>query len=67
MPPETEPSKPIKPPVGIMPRFVHDRQRLKEIKNAVNAYMETEFPMPVEWIIEYNELCQSMKKGRGVN
>jgi hypothetical protein len=59
--------RPEKPPIGVTPRFVHDRQRLQEIKNAVSAYMETGFPIPVEWIKEYNELSQTMKKGRGVN
>lgn len=47
-----------KPPLGLVPRFVRDAQRMAEIQAAVNRYMDVGRPIPGEWIAEYNELAK---------
>lgn len=59
--------RPVKPPVGIIPRYIRDEKRMNEIEEAITEYMKVAYPIPVEWIKEYNELCQTIKRGRGVN
>ncbi len=45
-----------KPPIGLVPKFIRQEQRLKEVKEAINRYFEAGLEIPTEWIEEYNEL-----------
>ena len=52
-----------RPPIGIEPIFVHEENRLISIRDAivrrlnVNNEMSSQlYHIPLEWIIEYNEL-----------
>lgn len=45
-----------KPPLGIMPRWIWERKRCREIAEAIDRYTYAEKPIPAEWIEEYNEL-----------
>jgi hypothetical protein len=45
----------IKPPIGITPKHIHDDQRFIELCGAIQRYYDTETPIPVEWIREWNE------------
>lgn len=45
-----------KPPLGLKPRYIHDGERLYEIKEAIVRYMDADCPIPAEWVREYNEL-----------
>lgn len=44
-----------KPPIGLMPKALHEQQRVDNLKTVINRYLEVEEPVPVEWIVEYNE------------
>ncbi|GGF88271.1 hypothetical protein [Paenibacillus abyssi] len=46
----------VKPPIGLVPRFVRDEQRRIEIQNAITRYLDAGIRIPTDWITEYNEL-----------
>lgn len=48
----------VKPPLGLKPRYIAEVQREVEIVNAVKRYMDAGYPLPDEWIAEYNELAK---------
>ncbi len=48
----------IKPPLGIMPKDLWQEKRMKAIKEAVGRYFDSNIKIPIEWIIEYNELIK---------
>jgi hypothetical protein len=52
---------PRKPPLGLRPRYVSDRKRLEEIRDAITRYTAEAYPIPAEWIAEYNELAEAYK------
>jgi hypothetical protein len=54
-------SQPIKPPLGIAPRAVHDAMRANEIFNALLRYCEAEKTPPREWIEELRGLYETKK------
>lgn len=45
-----------KPPIGLKPRFIHDEERLVQVRSAIDRYMKANMRVPVEWIEEHNEL-----------
>lgn len=45
-----------KPPLGLKPRYIHEAERLCDIKAAIARYMDAGYPIPAEWVKEYNEL-----------
>lgn len=45
-----------KPPIGLTPKWVWKKERLKEVRDAIARYYDAGLVIPVEWIIEYNEL-----------
>jgi len=45
-----------KPPLGLKPRFIHDQQWANEIGGAIIRRLEAGYPIPIEWVEEYNEL-----------
>ena len=51
----------IKPPIGLRPKWVSDKERLNEVRDAIVRYYDAELNIPVEWIKEYNELIDSAK------
>lgn len=51
----TEP-KTEKPPLGLKPKYIHDEQRLSEVKNAIDRYFEKNKEIPSEWIEEKYQL-----------
>lgn len=44
------------PPLGLKPKYIHDKTRIKEILDAMERYSEQRFPIPIEWIEELREL-----------
>lgn len=48
-----------KPPIGVKPRFIFEeemkRRRIVDLTAAVRRYLDEQFPIPIEWISEYNE------------
>tara|TARA_R110002050_G_scaffold53696_3_gene121980 strand:- start:245 stop:427 length:183 start_codon:yes stop_codon:yes gene_type:complete len=51
----------IKPPIGLRPKWVSDKERLNEVRSAIVRYYDAELKIPIEWIEEYNELIDSTK------
>ncbi|WP_250538802.1 MULTISPECIES: hypothetical protein [unclassified Caballeronia] len=41
-----------KPPLGLVPKYIHDERRLKEILGAIERYSEAQLLIPVEWVTE---------------
>lgn len=50
-----------KPPLGIMPKRFHDEQRLESLKGAIERYVGEKCQVPLEWIVEYNQLVKEVK------
>ena len=46
----------VKPPIGLRPKWVSDKERLNEVRSAIVRYYDAELKIPIEWIEEYNEL-----------
>lgn len=47
-----------KPPIGLTPRRIHNRQRLTAIEEAMDRYIKVSKPIPAEWIGEYIDLAK---------
>lgn len=45
-------------PFGVVPKFIHNEQRLDELALGIKRYINARYKLPVEWIIEYNELIK---------
>ena len=52
----------IKPPLGLIPRWIRDEERIMEIKNAINRHFFDDYPIMQEWVDEYNEIAKRMQK-----
>ena len=52
----------VKPPLGLVPRRIHNENRVSDIKQAVNRMFDADSCVDVAWIEEYNELCAMLKK-----
>jgi hypothetical protein len=48
-------AKHTKPPLGLVPRFIRDEERVREIIEAIDRYNEAGKPVPQEWLDELNE------------
>lgn len=46
----------VKIPVGLKPKYIHDKARVLEILDAMERYSYQRFPIPIEWIEELKEL-----------
>ena len=44
------------PPLGLRPKYIHNKTRIKEILDAMKRYSEQRFPIPIEWVEELKEL-----------
>jgi hypothetical protein len=51
-----------KPPLGLRPRYIAEEARLNEVCEAIARYYQAGYPFPMEWIEEYNELTEKVKK-----
>ena len=45
-----------KPPLGLVPRNVHEQNRIFVIEKAIVRYVIAGMPIPVEWVEELVEL-----------
>lgn len=52
----------IKPPIGILPRVIHEGKRIEDIKNTISKFQAENKKVRVEWIEEYNELIARQEK-----
>lgn len=53
---EAPPMPAVKPPLGVMPRRLHDEKRREELQAAIIRYAEAGQPVDPAWVEEYNEL-----------
>ena len=53
----------IKPPLGIVPKFIWKEQRLMKLREAIDRYLDANKRVPIECIEEYNELLEDILKG----
>lgn len=50
-------TKTRKPPLGVLPRRIHEEHRLNDLLDAMSRYIEAGFyDFPVEWVQECVEL-----------
>lgn len=54
-----------KPPVGVKPRWIMDELRFDELVQAFGRHFKGCYPIPIEWVEEYNEICERLKRVRG--
>lgn len=47
-----------KPPIGLMPRTIHELGRIADIIEAMERYSKAEMPIPCEWIEELKDLLK---------
>lgn len=52
----------LKPPIGLVPKYIRQEQRISEIFEAIVRYFEARKRIPDEWIEEYHELIYELKK-----
>jgi hypothetical protein len=50
-----------KPPIGLMPRRIFMLQRLRDISEAIDRYIGANMQIPIEWVIEYNEIISEVQ------
>ena len=53
-----------KPPLGIIPKNLHEEKRLDKLRRAIQRYFDAELKLPVEWVMEYNELTDKVYNRR---
>lgn len=53
--------KTLKPPLGVKPKFIWDEERIKELKGAILRYIDSNWPIPLEFVEEYNDLTETME------
>lgn len=51
-----------KPPRGVKPRNIHDAERANALVKAIDRYLREDLPIPLEWVVEYNELHGRLNK-----
>lgn len=52
----------IKPPLGLMPKRLFLEQRFEDIKEAIERYVKANMEIPTEWLDEYEEILNYLKK-----
>jgi hypothetical protein len=56
--------RPVNSPLGVIPKKIWKEQRLGDLRDAIDRYLEANQRIPIEWIEEYNELLVDVIKGR---
>jgi hypothetical protein len=50
------------PPLGVKPYFILREQRIIELKEAIQRFLDGNWPIPQEFIDEYNELTDQLEQ-----
>ena len=61
----TMPDKIKKPPLGLVPRFIRDEERAREILEAIGRYNDAGEPVPVNWIWELEQKLRTKEPDDG--
>lgn len=51
-----------RPTLGLVPRFIRLEQRRDEVYSAIQRYLEAGEVIPLDWVVEFNELIEQLKK-----
>ena len=57
-------NKPIKPPLGIIPKRLHDERRAAALMAACVRYYDAFLPVPFDWIVELHAILGDQIEGR---
>lgn len=49
-----------KPPLGVLPKFLWDEQRMVDLTEAINRFMDANEPVPSEWVQELAEITMTV-------
>lgn len=52
----------VKPPLGIVPRRIFDRDRLTDLIKVVDRYNEAQKDIPLEWVMEMMEIINRLNE-----
>lgn len=55
---------PTKPPIGLIPKWYRQEQRLAELAEAVTRYTDANEAVPTTWLIEMQEVTSYLIKYR---
>lgn len=50
-----------RPPLGLIPKWIRQEERLKEVKEAMLRYLDANLEIPTEWGEEYEELIEALR------
>lgn len=64
---KTPDGKYVKPPIGIMPRWLHEEIRICRLKDAIDRYNAAGLKVPAEWKEELRDLRRNQKKNKRKN
>ena len=53
-------------PLGVVPRYIRDEQRLMELVGAVMRYTEAGLSAKPEWLTELAEVCQRINQRKNI-
>lgn len=48
-------------PKGVLPKHIHQEQRMIDISRGIERYTKEFLPIPMDWVVEYNQLSYSLK------
>lgn len=60
--PPKPPEEISKPPLGLIPRYIHEEKRFNDIVEAITRTVNKGKLIPTEWIEEYTELVTKINK-----
>ncbi|MDM8357486.1 hypothetical protein [Pandoraea communis] len=49
-----------RPPLGLVPKAIHDERRARQILGAMQRYSDAGLPVPREWMDEFTELLSKI-------
>lgn len=52
--------KSMVPPLGAKPRFIWEEERIDELQKAIGRFIHANYPIPFEFVLEYNELVEKL-------
>ena len=54
------------PPIGVRPYYIFEaemlEERIKELKEAIKRFLDSNYPLPIKIVKEYNDLTAGLPK-----
>ena len=54
------------PPIGVRPYHIFEaemmEERIKELKEAIKRFLDSNYPLPIQLVKEYNDLVRDLPK-----